>query len=62
MAANAPGNTLTNINLTGVVSGNSVQIKLTPVVSGVNNEGVYFVGKITLYWMGHACNAPSLSF
>ncbi|WP_158552504.1 hypothetical protein [Spirosoma telluris] len=53
---------MTNINLTGVVSGNSVQIKLTPVVSGVNNEGVYFVGKITLYWMGHACNAPSLSF
>ncbi|GAB4035192.1 hypothetical protein GCM10028809_43280 [Spirosoma gilvum] len=55
-------NDLSNIGLTGVISGNTVQINLTPTVSGSSNDGVYFVGKITLQWMGHRSNAPSMSF
>lgn len=62
VAANPSGNNLTGIQLTGDASSKTVKINLTPATSGMNNEGVYFVGKITLQWMGHSCNAPSLTF
>lgn len=62
MALIPVANTLSGVNLTGVVVGNTVQINVTPDVSGADNDAVYFTGKIKMYWGGNSCNAPSMAF
>lgn len=57
---NANANAITAVSLTGTVVGNTVELYLSPAVSGANNEFVAFTGEIVMHFLGHVCNAPSL--